>query len=264
MVDDIHRPEQAEAEIARQEAIRQQELERRLAEAEPVKEVEVGQAATVATRTEGDAMRAQLREQVSVRTVDVEVRIRETERTEMLDMEKATFSQRDVASPTDQQVQEATEALQGIQELRPEVWRGLDDAQRLGVLREVESRMAEIQGRPPVELTVEQMDPGTCGGYDRTEDVISISQEHLRSDKPEEVLDTIVHEGRHAYQHYATEHPGFHPDQAEVEAWEWNMQPGHYLPAEIVGQRAYMQQPVEADAWAYADRIVRNVMGGPQ
>jgi hypothetical protein len=254
-----YRPEQAEAEITRQEAIRQQELERRLSEAEAA---DSGKATAAMTRTEGEAMRTQLGDRPTAARVNAEVRLREVERSEML--EKATPHQADVAKPTDQQMQEATEAIRDVQELRPEVWRGLDDAQRLEVLREVESRMAEIQGRPPVEVKVEPMEPGVYGGYNREDGIVRISQEHLRSNKPEEVLDTVVHEGRHAYQHYAVEHPGFHPNQAEVEAWDWNTQSGHYLRPEIVGQRAYVQQPVEADAWAYAGRIVRNVMGGPR
>jgi len=37
-----------------------------------------------------------------------------------------------------------------------------------------------------------------------------------------ELIDTIAHEGRHAYQHYAIEHPGFHPNTHEVDAWREN------------------------------------------
>ena len=258
---DLYHPERDQAEIARQEAVRQQQLERRLAKAEPA-EAEAGTATGAVPKTEGEAMRVQLHGQERITTVDVEVRIREVGRIETLEMEKATFGQSDVAKPTDRQVQEATEALSDIQEFRTEEWRNLDDAQRLDALREAESRMAETQGRPPVEVKVEQMESGVYGGYNRKDGVIRISQEHLRSSETAEVLDTVVHEGRHAYQHYAVEHPGFHPNQAEVEAWDWNMQ--HYLSPEMLGQRAYMQQPIEADAYAYAGKIVRNVMGGPR
>jgi hypothetical protein len=167
----------------------------------------------------------------------------------------------EVAKSTDQQVHEAVESLRGIPELRPEVWRGMvDDAQRLKVLQGIEDKMARIQERPPVPVVAEQTKPGEFGGYIRAEGKIIVSLEHMRSNDIREIMDTIVHEGRHAYQDYAVTHPGFHSDQAQVEAWDWNCR--HYMRAEQVGQSAYMQQPVEADAWAYANRIVRGVMGG--
>ena len=176
--------------------------------------------------------------------------------------EEATFQSTDVTKPTDQQVREATEALRDIQELRPEAWQGLDETQRMNAIRQVESRMAEVQRRPPVEVKIEQMKPGMYGGYDRSDRTIHINREHLCSGDSAKVLDTAVHEGRHAYQHYAVEHPGFHPNSAEVKAWDWNLQPGNYRTVEKNGPRAYMEQPVEADAWAYAGRIVPNVMRG--
>jgi hypothetical protein len=53
-----YRPEHAETEVARQEAIRQQELERRLVQAEPAESGKV-----TAAKTEGEAMRSQLHDQ---------------------------------------------------------------------------------------------------------------------------------------------------------------------------------------------------------
>jgi hypothetical protein len=167
----------------------------------------------------------------------------------------------EVAKPTDQQVQEAAESLRNIPELRPEAWQRLDDSHRLQVMQEVEQRMAAIQGRPLVRVVAEPMERGVCGGYRQGDKTIHISQEHLRSNNAREVLDTVVHEGRHAYQHYAITHPGFHPDQAQVRAWAENLRPGHYIRGGRV-PGAYMRQPVEADAWVYAGRIVRQVMGG--
>ena len=71
----------------------------------------------------------------------------------------------------------------------------------------------------------------------------------------QELVDTVVHEGRHAFQHYAVEHPGVVTDEHVVQAWAANMAPGGYLSAEEFGQRRYQSQPIEADAWSYAARI---------
>jgi hypothetical protein len=34
-----------------------------------------------------------------------------------------------------------------------------------------------------------------------------------------------------------------------------------YLPADLFGQEAYLNQPVEADAWSYAERIRTGIYG---
>jgi hypothetical protein len=73
-------------------------------------------------------------------------------------------------------------------------------------------------------------------------------------------VDTIAHEGRHAYQHYAIEHPGFHPDAAQTSAWAANFH--NYLTAEQYGFEAYRNQPVEADAWAFGQAIRDRLYGG--
>jgi hypothetical protein len=189
------------------------------------------------------------------RVAEAEAHLRQIGRVERA--EKAGVTQPEAVKSTEQQVQEAQDAIGKIPEFRPEVWRGLDDARRLEAVQNLEGRMAAIQQRPPVAVEAEPMKPGLFGGYSWSEGRMRISQQHLRSNDVKEIQDTIVHEGRHAYQHYAVTHPGFHSDQSEVDAWANNMQPGHYLRPEVVGQRAYQNQPVEADAWSYAGQIVK-------
>ena len=72
-----------------------------------------------------------------------------------------------------------------------------------------------------------------------------------------QLLDTVNHEFRHAYQHEAVEHPeDFEVSQDTIEEWKDNFVPGHYIqpdgnsdgsvtPAE---QKAYEDQPIEKDA----------------
>lgn len=252
--------EQATEEVSRQEIIRQQEMEARLVEAEAARQVEVNQAAVAGMRTEAEAMAVQVRERVSTSQVEVEIRVRQTEQIRQLEVEQGVFAKRDVAPSTDQQVQGASDALRDMPELRPEVWQGLNDGQRLEALQNVENRMAEIQGRPPVEVRAEKMDPQVEGYYSRGDRIIRVNADHLRRNDNGEVLDTIVHEGRHAYQHYAVETPGFHANQSEVDAWEYNMH--NYRRPEIYGQRAYERQAIEADARSYAERVIHNTRGG--
>jgi len=159
-----------------------------------------------------------------------------------------------------QQVQQAAQTLQQIHELRPDVWRELDFKSRLKVLQSVENKMAEVHGRPSALVKTKPMKPGEFGGYDRETRIITLNEVHIKSGDIREITDTVVHEGRHAYQHYAVEHPSFHPDAAQVETWRHNFD--HYLPAEIYGQEIYESQPIEADARDYADEIITALFGG--
>ena len=96
------------------------------------------------------------------------------------------------------------------------------------------------------------MEPGVYGGYVRGEGIV-LGQEHLASNDIREITDTIVHEGRHAYQDHAVQTPGFLADTELTESWRDNWD--NYLTAEEYGQELYASQPIEADAWEYGARI---------
>ena len=147
------------------------------------------------------------------------------------------------------QIKEAVERLSNIAELQPDVWDQLDSDQRLGVLQLVENNLAEVQGRPSVGITPIELPANAFGQFDGTQ--IQINQDHLTGNSIDvrEMIDTIVHEGRHAYQSYAIEHPGFHSDSDQVQSWADNFQPENYLTVEQYGQEMYQNQPIEADAW---------------
>jgi hypothetical protein len=156
--------------------------------------------------------------------------------------------------PEDPEVSEAVNTLGNIENLNPGTWDNLDTNERLETLQSIENTMAEIQGRPPVEIiTDDTLGPSTYGGWDG--EVIRVNTEHLQSDMPvDEFIDTVVHEGRHAYQDYAINNPGFVSDTDLVNSWAEN-QGENYLSSENYGQEIYENQPVEADAWNYATQI---------
>jgi len=143
--------------------------------------------------------------------------------------------------------------LRQIEGLSPERWSELSLDERLEALRELEHRLADIEGRPPVELRGECLGAGQCGYFDGREGIMVISEGLLQADSPLEAIDTVAHEGRHAFQHYAVAHPEVHDDPFEVAAWRDNF--ANYLTAELYGYEAYRYQPVEADAWAYGEMI---------
>lgn len=164
----------------------------------------------------------------------------------------------EVDDDSEVQMGEAIESLQQIEGLHPDIWEHLDATERLDVLQDTENRMAEIQGRPPVSINAQSMPAGVYGGYNRGEG-ITLSEEHLMSNDIHEITDTIVHEGRHAYQDYAIQTPGFLADTELVDTWRDNWD--NYLTAEEYGQELYASQPIEADAWEYGARIADAVHG---
>ena len=72
-----------------------------------------------------------------------------------------------------------------------------------------------------------------------------------------DALDTIFHEGRHAFQHAAVNEPHQHgvtTEQARI--WDDNFR--HYLTSEKFGYDRYYTQPVEADAFSFAEYIIKS------
>lgn len=146
---------------------------------------------------------------------------------------------------------QGAEALSHLEAIRPEVWEDLSTGERLQALQTVEETLAKVQGRPALEVVCEPMEPGMYGYFDGR--AIHLSEWAMNSNDVAEAVDTIAHEGRHAFQHFAVDHPGFYPDQATVAAWGENFD--NYLTADLYGQEIYQSQPVEADAWAYGSAI---------
>jgi hypothetical protein len=161
----------------------------------------------------------------------------------------------DSAAETALQIEEATARLGSIQELQPQSWEQLDAAQRLETLQSVENQMADIQGRPSIPVVMAEMSANTFGQFNGRELQINSATLSNAELPVSEFVDTIVHEGRHGYQYYAVEHPGFDGNSEKVQAWAENFKPENYLDPEKYGQELYQNQPVEADAWDYAARV---------
>lgn len=75
-----------------------------------------------------------------------------------------------------------------------------------------------------------------------------------------EVLETVVHEGRHAYQDYNVNECEVHPRHLEVVSWSETMEGGKWGysggSSSLLGQRLYEQQSVEIDARNFAADVL--------
>ena len=134
------------------------------------------------------------------------------------------------------------------------------------VMQEIENREAEKIGREPYKLIFEDLGQGGYGYCDSNEKVISINvrflMEKLKGMWPgANALNTILHEGRHAWQYYMLDHRRneLAPEAAEAMDIERYAYISPDNPASIVdiGWRdqvffEYASQEMEMDARHYA------------
>ncbi len=104
--------------------------------------------------------------------------------------------------------------------------------------------IAAVQGRPAVDIFSYDADPDDYGYYDGNTNRIGIGAHSLAHDAVNDVVDTLAHEGRHAYQEWAIDHPDAHGDPREVEAWRHNFADANYM-SPAVDYAEYLLQPVE-------------------
>ena len=148
------------------------------------------------------------------------------------------------------------ESLKKIQGLDLETWRKASFEQRCSTITELANKIADQTRIPRANVVFKDMkDMRSSGSYCAETNTLTINSLHLKQGTNprfrSECIDTVAHEMRHAYQHYAVKHPGFHPNSREVEYWAANMPP-HYITPEMAektfGLEYYEKQPVEMDA----------------
>ena len=129
-------------------------------------------------------------------------------------------------------------------------------------LQNIENSYATQQGRPPCRIVATDMeDSRMTGKYVNEEKVIYINKALLTSQWEDRfnAVDTVIHEGRHAYQHYAVEHPGFHPNEIEVTKWKEDF--ACYIKSDKAPPYMYRFQAVERDAFEFAESEMEKSFG---
>ncbi len=137
-------------------------------------------------------------------------------------------------------------------------WKGLSRDEKLLAVQEVENRQAALAGRPAIRVFVDSTCTGyILGGYVDQDKSIHLNPEYFKSRfftaplfSPAGLLDTIIHEGRHAYQHTLSGTSGISgPAGDMVRVWQLNF-PAYIPPA--VDLALYFQQAIERDARMFA------------
>ena len=117
-------------------------------------------------------------------------------------------------------------------------------------MKEFYNSFSELTGSRPY-LSFTKMGPRNMGAYNPENNTITLNRDLLEKENPDKLMSTILHEARHAYQHYAVEHPDRVTVSAETIA-EWKENFNYYIRPEY-DFNAYVNQPVEADADSFAD-----------
>ncbi len=165
--------------------------------------------------------------------------------------------------------------LETVDELKYENWCKLSLSERAEVLNKIEQNVAVIEHRPALKVELEQMKPRSLGYQCAAEDKIVLNTLYVGANSREqhrEVIDTIIHEGRHAYQHYNTDVKTIHESISKVRTWYENFYspeykyyhsgtqkiliPYHDGTIHDVDYRLYYYQPVETDARDFAADVL--------
>lgn len=141
-----------------------------------------------------------------------------------------------------------------MDDFQTEKWDRLSAKERLNHLQSLENDMAAEQGRKARKVTPKQCD--CCGSYDwENPNKLYINQSYLESRVPGEqydAMDTVIHEGRHAYQHDCIEGKIKNPPESQdtISTWSKNRPDEIYNTDDF---SRYRFQPIEADANDYAN-----------
>lgn len=147
-------------------------------------------------------------------------------------------------------------------------WNKLTVKGRLCLLQEFENRQAKLDGRKPITIKVGKL-PGNVigrhtvypnGAETITIDVTVLKNSGLSAYTAADALDTVIHEGRHSFQHNSIlNHSDKVPERIRL---EWSAVMGEFGGKYTSGQEnflIYVMQSIEMDARRFARRRVQEI-----
>ena len=136
--------------------------------------------------------------------------------------------------------------------------------ERVDMMDEFAKELAVLYGLDiDIDITVDKVSSWGYYSHDEKKAVFNIAALMIDSNDESfkavvfEVIDTIIHELRHAVQHKSVSDPAFWDiGEERAKAWETNMR--NYIRAGV-DPRGYARQPIEADATAFAGTVMSEV-----
>lgn len=164
------------------------------------------------------------------------------------------------------QAAEIRDVFFDMPELQYDEWKELSCEERVSALSHLEEKVANIAMREPLEVKAEALGDNVMGLCDGKS--LTISDKLLMSDSEEDygqVLNTLFHEGRHAYQHYNLDVERVEQNKEIVDSWRVNFEilgydNGNRMIFKELGFYEYYSQPVEVDARVFAETVC-NALG---
>ena len=154
----------------------------------------------------------------------------------------------------------ASFGLGSMSGLDEESWKASSTSERLESLKNLEKVLAERQGRDPCIINNTFLPKNELGKIEPAFPEIMHIQHHLLElNDPKLAVDTVVHEGRHAFQLDCINNPSRHPeiDKQTVGVWEENTFEKYVSPDESF--TAYLAQPIEVDAREFAKSVTDTI-----
>lgn len=171
--------------------------------------------------------------------------------------------QEHIEAPNDNiQIEQFANAIENVEGTKYTEWESMSIEEREYTIQEIENRVAKIACRPTCNVNFIPLKEGNYGYFSSETGEININSNYLTSSYNDyrEAINTIIHEGRHAYQTYNVYYNQIHPDSEAVSNWDMNMNGYGYLDAETYGLELYSSQPIEADAFEFADKVTDRVL----
>lgn len=125
--------------------------------------------------------------------------------------------------------------------------------QRAEYMKDFHDNFNELSGYSGNLHFSDNMEPHNLGAFNPSTKRIDLNADLLHDSNPKQLMETILHESRHAYQDYAINNPEkVSVDADTIRVWKNNFE--HYINPEF-DYEAYFNQPVEADANDFAERM---------
>lgn len=141
-------------------------------------------------------------------------------------------------------------------------WQILNSDERSASLDRL-AKLAGVALQIPINGVFFYSAPSYDRGFYNGDGYLYLNSDTITSaDNREEAINTIFHEGRHAFQKIACRNPelfGISPELAA--AWRENYKPRNYI-SPRKNYFAYRLQPIELDAHEFADQIIQDVFHG--
>ena len=150
--------------------------------------------------------------------------------------------------------------------LLSEKWTTLSPQQKMEVFTTIENHEAELTGRNSCNVEGRFLFTGqngvVLGQYDKENRTIYINESQLSPDSKygnsyDKLVKTVLHEGRHSYQHQAIDGKINHENKKELEEWKANFE--KYISFKD-DPRGYFSQIVEVDCRSYSNIRYQQMM----